>query len=134
MGSRGDTAVVRPTFHGERITGPSTLRRQINGAYLRPSLQAKHVPDLVCSVDQTADGYINACHYADSTGYRGPWPPEAPIPTKGPVARKIAEVEKSRAAEKQGGGLSPVVFLCAGIALACIAQMLLPRRATRLTT
>merc|ERR1719265_2409887 len=91
--SRGDDVVVRPTPHPDRITGPSTLRRQINGAYLRPSLQAKHVPDLVSSVDQTADGYVTACHYADSTGYRGSWPPCAPVPTRGPVARKIAEVE-----------------------------------------
>lgn len=132
--SRGDKVVVRPTPHPERITGPSTLRRQINGAYLRPCLQAKHMPDLVCSVDQTPDGYINACHYADSTGYRGSWPPDAPIPTKGPVARKIAEVEKKRAAATGDTGLSNIAIFLAGVALACVAQMCLSKRPTKLAS
>ena len=86
----GDKIVLRTKHEPDRITGPATLRSRINGAYLRPSLRAKLVPDLIASVTETKEGYITACHYANSTGYLGSWPTDA-RPLKGPVAQALAK-------------------------------------------
>jgi len=114
----GDVPVVRPLYQPERITGPATLRRRIHGAYLRPSLRQKLVPDLVCTLTEAADGYISAVHYADATGHLGSWPPDA-RPLKGPIAKAAITKQKGIVPQSHLG------FFLAGVAIATGISMLL---------
>ena len=134
---RGDEVIVHPLAHPERIVGPSLLRKRVNGAYLRPSLRAQLMPNLMCTLTEDADGYVTAVHYADEdNGYIGSWPPEA-RPLKGPIAAKLA-----RAHSDQGGavtkpdtarGLSHGAVFLGGVALVAAAlQFALPLAAARL--
>ena len=114
----GDEVRVRPGGpHPERITGPATLRKRINGAFLRPSLRAKLVPDLVCSLTTTDEGYINACHYSDSTGYLGSWPTDA-RPHKGPGAKALQR-ERRAVLHRPPLDWSHGALFLLGVVLAC---------------